>query len=261
MAFVLCPAMFAQQTQGPLDPENIESMFSIGVFSWRPDHGRPVFRGGKPNRDPSIRDLDYPADLNPRSFGGVITFPAKGFTRLEVGFFRVTGDGSVRAPRNISLEGANIVAGELLAMKYQISNYRLSWNYLTYPWPPLDSRFRIKTFWEVQYTQMKPEVRLPETDPNRAIQPDQGVFFPGAGLGFEYVPAQAFRIEARGSGMGFPGKSRYLDTEATAVVRLGGLELFGGAKLFHFQTPPKNEVFLKGTLWGPLFGVRYVFPK
>ena len=260
--FGLCAAACAQQQPPPpRDPENIESMFSFGVYYWKPDHGTPAFRGGEPNRNPSDRDLDYPRDLNPRSIGGTMTFPTGGFNRLEIGYFRVTADGTVRAPRDVSIEGANISADQLLAMRYQLTNMRVSWNYLTFPVPPLDSRLRVKTFWEVQYTQIKPQISFPDIANSSTLRPDQKIFYPGVGLGLEYVASQAFRVEARGSGMGFPGRSRYLDTEATAVARIGGVEVFGGAKLFHFRSSPKNEVYLKGTLWGPLFGVRYVFPK
>lgn len=257
---VVCAAYGQPQPPPPRDPENIESMFSVNVFFWKPDRGTAGFRGGEPNRNPSIRNLDYP-DTKPSSAGGVLTFPTGGFNRLEIGYFRVTNDGSVRTTRDVSIEGASVGPNTLVAMRYRLTSVRVSWNYLTFPVPPLDSRLRVKTFWELHFTGIKPQLTFPEIENSAPVQPDQSLFYPGIGLGFEYVPSRRFRLEARGSGMGFPNRSRYLDTEGTAVVRLGSVELFGGMKMYHFRTSPKNELYIKGTLTGPLFGVRYVFPK
>ena len=68
-----------------------------------------------------------------------------------------------------------------------------------------------------------------------------------------------FRLETRGSGMGFPHHSMLADAEGSAVVRLGNIEIFAGAKYLQFSTSPKQEAFMKGTLWGPDGGVRWVF--
>ena len=91
------------------------------------------------------------------------------------------------------------------------------------------------------------------------LTPKQSVRYPGFGLGVEYIPSKHFRLEARGSGMAFKGRSGYYDIEANAVARIKKVEVFGGMKGYHFHTTPHNQdTYTQGTLWGPSFGLRYV---
>jgi hypothetical protein len=117
----------------------------------------------------------------------------------------------------------------------------------------------VKSFWEVQYTKFLPTIGFPGVgnDPP-PIQPQQSVFYPGVGLGVEYVAGRAFRMEARGSGMTLPGRSGYYDIEGTAVGRIGKVEIFGGIKGYHFHTSSKLPTYVTSTLWGPMFGLRFV---
>lgn len=268
--FLLAGAACAQQAPAPAprplptDPENIESMFSFSAYYWQADRGHTAIRGGQQNIDPSIHDFDFPK-LKPRNFGATLTFPTGGFNRFEIHYFQVTGDGSLRPGRNLEVEGTKINAGELVASQFKLTSVRASWNYLTFPVPPLDSRLRIKTFWELEVAKIRPVLQFPEKDLINGVYPQvtpkKSLIYPGAGLGLEYVASRAFRLEAHGSGMAWPGRSRYVDAEAMAVLRFGAAEVFGGAKLFHFRTSTKSAILLKGTIWGPLGGVRFVFPK
>ncbi len=270
--FLLCSAAAAQQDAPqpapakalPTDPENIESMFSFSMYYWNTRHASADVRGGKMNTDPTIRNFDFPP-LKSRSYGATLTFPTGGFNRLEIHYFHVGGAGDVRPDRALSLEGSNVAAGELVTSQFKLTSVRVSWNYLTFPVPALDSRLRVKTFWEVEYAKLRPLLQFPEKDlingAYQQVTPKKTIFYPGAGIGIEYVPSQKFRFEAHGSGMALPGRSRYIDAEASAVVRYGSLELFGGAKFFNFRTSTKNVFYLQGTVWGPMFGLRYVFPK
>lgn len=283
-AFLVCSAAFAQETpapiapapppqqapaapkptrQPPVDPENIESMASISAYVWRPSRGEPGYRAGTFTSNKTLRTLDLPGD--PKGFGAVLTFPTGGFNRLEIGFARTEASASFRPGRQVNIFGANIPPDTLLDTTYDIDVINVRWNYLTFPVPPLDSRLRIKTFWEAHYAKYKPLITFPEdvdSDGNNrglSISQDQTLFYPGVGIGLEFVPVKAFRIEAGGSGMALPGRSRYLDVSAQAVVRVGRFEVFGGYKGYHFRTSPRKEIYITGTLVGPLFGLRWVF--
>lgn len=233
-------------------------MFSLGVYYWMPEN-RPGFRAGRFVADPLTGRLDIgPAT---RANGFMLTIPTGGFNRLEVGYWRAFGAGDVRAPNRLAIFGAGVANRELMNTEFRLTNLRLAWNYLTYPVPPFDAKLRVKSFWEFQFTEMRPTLRFPEA---RGAPPpltrDQSVKYPGVGLGLEYIPSKHFRLEGRGSGMAFPGRSGYWDIEANAVARIKKVEIFGGYKGFHFHTSrKKEETIMQGTLWGPSFGIRYVF--
>jgi hypothetical protein len=241
--------------------ENIEDMLSVSVFYWLPK-GQPGFRAGHGVADPQTGELDLTKDPN-RGNGVQITFPTGGFNRLEIGYWRLYDSGDVISPHKVSIFGADIQAGERLNTQYKASNLRAAWNYLTFPVPPLESKLRIKTFWEIQWTKFDPTIGFPDVPSNPApITPTQNIFYPGAGIGAEYIWKKYFRVEARGSGMGFPGRSHYWDLEASAIGRIKShLEIYATWKGFGFRSSPKNETYIQGMYTGPMLGVRWVFRK
>lgn len=266
--FLACSTVWAQQAPAPpppTDPENIESMFSISASYWRTTGGQASIRGGKTNADPAAAALDFPK-LKPTSYTAQITFPTGGFNRFEIGYFHVGGNGSFQPANDGSLQGATINAGENVSTNFKLTSVRVAWNYLSFPIPPLDSRLRVKTFWEVQFTNIHSTITFPDQEDTDtgyipSITPKKKIFYPGVGVGLEYVVSNKFRFESRVSGMAWPGHSRYVDAEASVVGRLGSVEIFGGAKLFNFRTATNSDFFMKGTIWGPQGGIRYVFPK
>lgn len=246
------------------EPESIDDMFSLGVYYWKPTEGTPRFDGGETAIMPENQKFNLPSKPN-QGLGAELTIPTGGFNRLEIGYWQVKDSGAFRTPRELDVFNNVVAAGELMTQQYELTNIRIAWNYLTFPVPPLDARFRIKTFWEFQSTQFKGLLTLPEAVdegvPIPFVEPDESIRLPGAGIGFEFVPTRAFRMEGRLSGMAFPGRSRYADAQVSAVGRIAGhLEIFAGLKGFHFRTSPKDSViFLEGTIVGPFGGIRWVF--
>ena len=238
--------------------EGIDDMFSVSLFMWKPS-GQPGFRPGPFVPDPTSSTLNLTKDPS-RANGAMVTIPTGGFNRLEIGYWRAYDAGDLRAPNKMSIFGANIANNELLNTYYRLSNIRVAWNYLTYPVPPFNTKLRLKSFWEFQYTKFQPTLNFPEAKNSPApLTPKQSVRYPGFGLGVEYIPSKHFRLEARGSGMAFKGRSGYYDIEASAVARIKKVEVFGGMKGYHFHTTPHNQnTYTQGTLWGPSFGLRYV---
>jgi hypothetical protein len=237
--------------------EAIKDQFTLSVFYWKPD-GAPGFRAGQSVADPQTRYLDL---VKPsRAAGLTLTFPTGSFNRLEIGAWRASDTSTVVAPHRLLLYGANIREGDRLDTTYRTTNIRAAWNYLTWPAPPFGAKFRVKTFWEIQYTQFTSQIGFPDARNNpEPIRPKQSVWYPGAGLGFEYVPSKYFRIDARGSGMAFPSRSGYYDVEANIVGRFKMVEVFAGGKLFHYHgSPKKSDTYIQQTLWGPLAGIRWV---
>ena len=259
---LLCPVLYSQpQTPQPqpvaAPEENIENMTSIGLYTWRPDGG-PQLIGGALSPNPPAQSLVFPT--KPSQANGIIaTVRAKGESRVEISYFDVKDSGTSIASRNLSIFGSNIVAGDVLALDYHLRNLKVSWNYLTYPVPHLDSKFRFKTFWEFHYTQIRPVIAFPlKADPPVTAQ--QRIFYPAGGIGFEYIPSpKHFRIEARGSAFGLPNRAVIWDGEGSMVGRFGPIEIFAGEKAYHFRTSPGKDIYMEGTLWGPYGGLRWVF--
>jgi hypothetical protein len=189
----------------------------------------------------------------------MVTFPTAGSSRLEFSYLTVNDRGSAFAPADLGFFGGTIPKGEPLSMAYSIRHLKVSWNFLTYPNPPVDSKLRIKTLWEFHYMRLYPSVEETVTAPGAPLVKTQSILLPAVGLGVEYVISKHFRMEVRGSGMAFPHHSMLADADGSAVVRLGSIEIFAGAKYLQFKTSPKQEAFMKGTLWGPDGGVRWVF--
>jgi hypothetical protein len=207
---------------------------------------------------PPSHDLTLPQKPS-RAYGATVTFPAKGSTRLEFSYLTVNDRGNAVAPTDLGLFAGTIAKGEPLAMDYSLRQLKLSWNYLTYPNPPQDAKFRIKTLWEFHFLQVYPTVVATVTAPDQPLTEKQRIFLPAVGIGFEYVPSKHFRMEWRGSGMGIPNHAAIGDSEGTLVGRIRSLEIFAGGKFLYYRTSPKKETYITNVLWGPFGGVRWVF--
>jgi len=257
------PAAPKPATKAPSGFEDFESFWSVGVFYWRPDR-KPVLRGGLASTDPNSQGLDFPG--KPRQTPGIlITLPTGHSNRVEISAFQTKGSGSLVAPIAQTYFGQGFNSGDRLTASYNIRNIKATWNYLSYPYPALDARFRVKTLWEVQYVGLSPVITGPQVDltvPAPQASGKMTIILPTLGLGVELVPSpKHFRFEARATGMAFPGRAALADAEANAVFRLGKLEVFGGGKFFYFRSSPKKEQFMRDRLFGPVAGVRWVFGK
>ncbi|MEP7355572.1 MAG: hypothetical protein ABI824_20265 [Acidobacteriota bacterium] len=252
------------QTAGraPVQPvaprEAIDDMLSISLYYWKPKLATPGYYGGRLSTDPTEQRLDFPDSPN-HATGFVATLPTGGANHLELGMFSVGDSGTFRPTTPLLISGGTFPVGELLAMQYSIKNYRITWNYLTFPVPAFGAKLRIKTLWEFQYNSIRPTIFFPESTIGAGPLANRySVKWPGAGLGFEYVLSKRFRAEGRFTGMGFPHRSSYWDTDVSAVARFGSVEVYGGLKMYHFSTSPQKDVYFKSTFGGPLVGIRYV---
>jgi hypothetical protein len=253
----------ATATPAPADTnkDEVDGTGWITLMYWL-SAGSPELIGGKQSTAATsgAGNLGLPAD-NKRAPGISIAIPAGKFNRFEVSYFQTNGVGNSTSTQNLELLGQSIPANDYLAINYRVRNYKFTWNYLTWPSPPENSKFRVKTLWEVQYTNISASVDAP-FETSALFTPAIGskhIIFPTFGLGFEYVPTKRFRIEGRGSGFGFPHKAEQWESEINAVGRVGHFEIFAGEKIFHFKTSPNSDNYFEGTLKGPYAGLRFVF--
>ncbi|HEY7333361.1 MAG TPA: hypothetical protein VH639_00660 [Bryobacteraceae bacterium] len=200
-------------------------------------------------------------NLNKHTPGGMITFPAGKYNRLEVSFFQAQGNGTSTAPQDLTFFGQNIPSGDFLSSSFRVRNISATWNYLTWPDPPETAKFRLRTLWGFQITQVQSVIDAPY-ETSLSFTPAVGthnIYYPNIGVEGEWVPTKRFYIDARVSGFAFPHRSAIWDAQATANVRFGNAELYIGGKAYHLKTSPQQEEYIDGTLQGAMVGVRYVF--
>jgi hypothetical protein len=227
--------------------------------------GHPNMGTGHGNGNGVPSALDYMGKPRP-GLGGVVSIPVGKHNAIRMSYFRVQGNGNPTATQNLNIYGVPYSTGNYLAVHYDMQNVKLSLDYLSWPFPVKDSKFHIKTLWEVQYTTITSSVDAPllhgETDASGAPVNVNGYgsdwfIFPSFGLGVDYLISQRLRFEGRASGFAFPHRATVWDTEATLDYRFGKFELQGGLKAFHFKTSPLKVEFVEATFPGAYVGLRW----
>ena len=273
------PEAPAQQQQNPaattappeISPDDPDSGEPEGAFYWF-TRGSSKIRPGPapivcgyycaPSPIPPGADqtLGLPS-VRPRTPGAFVSIPGGKFNHIEISYFQADGSGTGYAAAPLNLFGGNIPQGYLISTTYRVRNAQLTWNYLTWPAPPEDSKWRFRTLWSFNYTSVSPTIDAP-FDPDPNFTPPHGtknIYYPAFGIATEYVPNKHFFFEARAWGFGIPHHADIGDAELNVVARFKALEVFGGYKLFHYKTSQNADIYAAGTIKGPLAGVRWVF--
>ena len=241
----------------PGDQVNTGGGFSIQPYYWL-TRGNPVLRAGAAYTGTVSGNLNFPGNVK-HTPGVILSFPAGKGSTLRASFFRTQGSGSTTAAQDLNLFGTPFSKGDLLSTAYTIYNVKASWDYLTYPFRP---NLRLKTLWEVQYSDISSRIDA-LNDPNASAggaitaKGSRKVIWPTFGLGLENTVSRHFRWEVKGSAFGVPHHALIWDTEATLAFRFGPFEILGGEKAYHVKTSPQNAEFLSTTLWGGYAGVRW----
>lgn len=230
---------------------------SIEAFGWltsgtptvKPGHAAVVTNGG---------DLHFPGK-DRLAEGVIISVPTTRENSLEFTGFQAKGQGNTVLSSTQNYFGNDFAVGDTMASNWQVRAAKVSWNYLTYPYPSNGAKFRVKTLWEVQYANIKTSYDAP-TDVNAVTtQGNKSLILPTFGMGVEYHPGKHLRLEAKGSGFGLPHRSVIWDAEASAVLRMGRIEFMAGARVYHYKTSAKKDEFFNQTLGGPYVGLRFMF--
>jgi hypothetical protein len=203
-------------------------------------------------------DLHFPGNAKVAE-GAVITFPTGHENNLEFTYLQAGGQGSTILGATENFFGNDFTGGDTVASNWHIRAMKLSWNYLTYPYPSNGAKFRLKTLWEVQYVGASSSFDAPADVNAVSTQGSKSVVLPTLGLGIEYHPAKRVRFEAKASGFGILHHAVIWDAEGSLVVRIGKIEAIAGDRLLHYKTSPKADEFLNQTVGGPYVGLRWVF--
>ncbi len=74
---------------------------------------------------------------------------------LRISYFSSKQSGTTIAPNDLVVFSQNYYKGDELTTNAKLSDYKLSYEYLTWPYPVGGRHFRLKTLWQVQYVTMK----------------------------------------------------------------------------------------------------------
>src|SRR5581483_11102877 len=163
--------------------------------------------------------------------------------------------------------------GTLVSTNYRVQDVKMSFDYLTWPYPVESRKYRLKTLWQVHYISARtafdaPQLPLVDSNGNLLVDANgnpisyatQGTKWwvtPAFGLGWTQYFTRNVRLDINGSGFLIPHKWTVYDTDASLNFRLGHWELQGGAKAFHYKSSPAGEFFVRNTMASVFFGLRW----
>jgi len=249
-----------------------ESGFYIGISAWMPTE-QPIFDRG--DASTFSGDSRLAMQGKPKYAENVEVGIAAGLhNSLRISYNSVSASGDIIPSEALTLWSQGYSANEYLSTNYKFANAKLSYEYLTFPYPVGSKKFRLKTLWQVQYTSISSTFDAPknyyDTNGNLLIDPTTGnpislvgsgtrsFISPTFGLGGHYYSSRHVRFEVNASGFAVPHHWTIWDTDATVNFRfLGHLELRVGAKALHFKTSPLAAFFLRGTMASAIVGLRW----
>jgi len=250
-----------------------ESGFWIGVEGWIPKQ-QPFQDGGRKNLV-TANSTYLNLEGKPKFAKSLEVGMAVGLhntLKLRLTDWRAAGD--YTTPIVVTAWGQTYSGGTYLSTNYHVQSAKLSYEFLTYPYPVGSKKFRLKTLWQLQFTNVSTVFDSPlnyfDTNGNLKLDPNSGqpinlsgsgskhIISPQFGLGFSYYPSRHVRIEASGAGFGFPHRYMIWDGEFTVSYRaLGHFEIRGGARGTGFKTSTNADYYIKGNYLAAFLGVRW----
>ena len=257
---VQLPAATPKQT--PTPPQERDTggdAISVELLYWMtPGSSQPKMYGGAGNTTGLYGDLDFNGDKK-YAASAIATIPTSRENSIEISYWRKQGSGTSILGQTESFFGDNFSVGDTVYTSYTVESAKLSWNYLTWPYPSNGAKLRIKTLWEVQYVGIGVNFNAPADVDAIFTNGTKDIILPTFGLGAEYHPSKHLRLEMKASGFGLLHHADIWDTQASVVARYGRIEVFLGEKAYHFKTSPQADHYFSQTIIGPYAGVRYMF--
>jgi hypothetical protein len=185
---------------------------------------------------------------------------------LEFSYLSTKDSGSVTIPGAVVVFGEAYNRGDRLATSNSLQDFKLSFAYLTWPYPVERRHFRLRTLYQVHYLSVKSDYDAPV----RSATPDssgnltsyattgsKNFLSPALGLGLTEYVSRSFRIELNVSGFDIPHHTAIGDGDALAAYHIGSIEIRVGAKGLYFKTSPQRDYYFRGKAVGAFVGVRW----
>jgi hypothetical protein len=248
-----------------------ETGWFAGAGAWFPTQ-QPIFDKGRASYFANPSRLDFQGKPN-LAEGAEFGFAVGAHNSIHVSYFQTQASGDFTTPNDITVLNQTYSAGTLVSTNYRLQNLKISFDYLTWPFPVESRRFRLRTLWQVQYLNMKtgfdaPLLPLfdangnPITDSsgnavNYAAAHSYWFVLPSLGLGATEYVSRNVRIEAEASGFTIPHHTTIWDADASANFRMGKVELGVGGRAFHFKTSTQQDFYSRATLFAPFVRLRW----
>ena len=248
----------------PVDPNEVDGPLSFEI-SYGFTRGHPSLRG-QPTSTGASPNLDFPGNKE-QAPGATLSVPGGRYNNIRFSYFQLRGGGDTSAATDLNLFSTGYSKGDLLAANYKVQVAKVSYDYLSYPAPPRGARFRFKTLWEIQYTNVKVAIDTRnkfDSSGNLTFNPATGsrwFIYPTLGAGIEHFLSRNFRWEAKASGFGIPHHAATWDAEVWAAYRAGRFEPRVGFRSFYFKTSPKKDQYIGGTTFSGLYVNLRWYPK
>lgn len=248
-----------------------ERSWFVGISGWLPAE-KPTFDKGRASTftDPSHIQLQGSPKVTEQ---GEFGLAVGAHNTLRFAAFQTQAAGDFTTPVEITVAGQVYPATTYVSNSYRLRNFKLSYEYLTWPFPVESRRFRLKTLYQVHYTQVRNifnAPNLPTTDSagnalldsngqplNYAAANTHAFFSPALGLGVSKYMSRNFRLEANATGFAIPHHTTLWDADVSANLRAGHLELRLGAKAFHYKTSTQADYYTRNTMASVFVGIRW----
>ena len=241
-----------------------EAGFWFGATGWLPYGNQYVDKGHAAD----FTGLSFMQLANSKhgSFGAEIGAAAGLHNTLRISYWFSKTNGSVTAPTDLVIFGQTYSKGDGLTTNAKLSDVKLSYEYLTWPYPVERRHFRLKTLWQMQYVTQ----RVVWDNPVKSSTPDvngnftsysvlgsKSFFTPTLGLGLHEYASRNLHFELDATGFMWPHRWQIWDVEATVAGRISHIEIRAGVKGFHYRTSPQADYFFRGTLAGLFAGIMW----
>jgi len=208
---------------------------------------------------------NFPGTLY-NAYGVNVTVPVGKNASVQFNYYRTKVNGGTVASQDLNFFGTGVGSGDPLATQANFTNYKLSYDYVTYFWNHRNGDVRLKTLYEIQYVSIDNTIDdfQPQTDGTFNVNPVAGtktITLPTFGVALDGTVSKHFRWEVRGSGFALPHRSEIGEAEGNIAVRVNRVELILGARMYHFRTTPRADHFDSGTPYGPYVGLRLYWKK
>jgi len=236
--------------------------FSVEARYYFWPQGHPSLRGGQADIQNAPADFVLPGWPG-YGLGGVVSVPAGKGAVLRVYGFQAKTFGSAVTGADRNFFAVDFPAGSGVESRYTIQNFKIAYEYTTYPITP---RLRLKTLWELQYVHIVSDMWIPSTFTSTSTAVDtlptaRHIIYPSFGLALEHSVSKHVRLTAKGSGFAFPQRAVVWDADVNAAVRIGQMEFVAGGMAYHFKTSPLNEFYLRETVTAGYVGIRWYLFK
>ncbi len=248
-----------------------ESGWSLGVNFWEPRE-HPIFDAGRAYQ--FTQSARVTMQGTPKFADGVDFGVALGqHNALRISWFTARAAGDFVSAQDLTLFNQTYLAGTYVSTNYSVQNLKISFDYLSWPFPVESRRFRLLSLWQVQYTTVRgafdaPQLPLVDSAGNPLIDANgnpvsyaaegsRWFISPTFGIGAHEYITKNFRVEVNASGFAVPHHWTIWDTDATLNYRIGHLEVRGGLKGFHYKTSTGSDFFIHNTMLSPMVSVRW----